>query len=325
MPYAIQFDQPGTADALCWREVPAETPGKGEVLVRQSAIGINYIDIYHRSGLYPLPSYPAIPGLEAAGEVVACGEGVTHFSPGDRVAYARGAVGAYREMRVVPEALLVPLPESIDDITAAAIMLKGLTAHYLLRRTFPVREGHTVLIHAAAGGVGLLFCQWARHLGARVIGTVGNEEKAALARANGCDEAIVYAHEDVAQRVRVLTSGEGVDAVYDSVGQATFMASLDCLKRFGTLVSFGQSSGPVPPFDIALLQQKGSLYLTRPTLLHHTEDKDAYRAAAAELFSMLAQGHLKPRIDRIMSLKEAAEAHRLLEGRKTSGAVVLKV
>ncbi len=323
MPYAIQFDRPGGAEALQWRKTEMPKPGKGEVLLRQTAIGVNFIDIYHRTGLYALPDYPATPGVEAVGIVERCGEGGTKFRPGQRVAYGRGSPGAYAEYRAVPEDILLPLPGNLEDTIAASLLLKGLTAHYLLHRTFSLQSGQRALVHAAAGGVGLLLCQWAKHLGAQVIGTVGTEAKAELARAHGCDEVVFYTRENIAQRVREWTGGAGVDVVYDSVGKATFEASLDCLKPFGMMVSFGQSSGPVPPFDISLLQKKGSLYLTRPTLMHHAEDKVYYREAAQELFGLLANGALKATIDRILPLSRAAEAHRLLESRATSGAIVL--
>jgi NADPH:quinone reductase len=319
---AVRIDSPGGPEALKVTELPVPRPGKGEVLIRQSAIGVNFIDIYHRSGLYKLPSYPAILGLEGAGMVEEAGEG-TAFKPGERVAYCGGPVGAYAQYRVMQEKFLVKLPDAIDERMAASVMLKGMTAQFLLRRTFPVKPGHTVLIHAAAGGVGLIACQWAKLLGATVIGTVGNDEKAALARENGCDHVIVYTRENIAGRVRELTGGQGVDAVYDSVGKATFMDSLDSLKKFGMLVSFGNASGAIPPFEPLLLSQKGSLYLTRPTLLHHIEDTEYYRAGAEELFTLAARGAIKVRAGGSYALEEAAQAQRDLESRKTTGSLLL--
>lgn len=321
---AVFLEQPGGREKLQLQEIALPAPGAGELLLRHTAIGVNFIDIYHRTGLYPLPHYPIILGLEAAGVVEACGEGAKLFRPGERVAYARGPIGGYATHRAIAEKALVKLPDTITDEEAAAVMLKGLTAQYLLRRAYRVEKGHTILIHAAAGGVGLLVCQLASHLGARVIGTVGSAEKAALAKANGCHEVILYREENIAERVRALTGGKGVDVVYDSVGKDTFMASLDCLRKMGMLVSFGQASGTIPPFDMALLQQKGSLFLTRPTLMHYIEERSAYEAAAEELFALPGAGVLTPRIDRVLPLAEAAEAHRLLESRETSGAVILR-
>lgn len=320
---AIVLQATGGVERLLWQEVSVATPGEGEVLLRQTVIGVNFIDIYHRTGLYPLPHYPHGLGMEAAGVVEAVGWGVTEFSPGDRVAYAMGAPGAYAERRVVQAALLVKLPESITDAQAAAGLLKGLTAHYLLRQTFPVKKGDTLLIHAAAGGVGLLLTQWAKHLDATVIGTVSSPAKVALAEENGCAHTILYTREKVSARVRELTNGAGVDAVYDSVGAPTFMDSLDCLKPRGMMVSFGQSGGKVPPFDIGLLSAKGSLFLTRPTLAHYIATPEALRGAAAEVFDLVARGVIIPRIDRALPLRDAAEAHRLLERRATMGAIVL--
>lgn len=323
MPHSILLQSPGGPDHFRWQEVPLPEPGPGQVRLKQEAVGVNFIDVYHRTGLYPLPAYPHGVGMEAAGVVEAVGEGARDFSKGDRVAYAMGGPGAYATHRVVDQSILVPLPASISAQAAAAIMVKGLTAHYLLTGTFKVRRNDAILVHAAAGGVGLMLCQWASHLGATVIGTVGSEEKASLAKANGCAHTILYAKEKVSQKVRELTQGKGVDVVYDSVGQATFMDSLDALKPLGMMVSFGQSSGKVPPFDISLLSQKGSLFLTRPTLNHYVADPARYRAMAKEVFDLAGKGVLKARIDRTLPLKDAAEAHRLLESRKTSGALVL--
>jgi NADPH2:quinone reductase len=325
MPYAIVLESPGDTSRLSWKEAPTPAPASDEVLVRQKAVGVNFIDTYHRTGLYPLPVYPHGLGIEAAGVVEAVGQGAKTFKPGDRVAYAGGTPGAYAELRAMREDLLVPIPAAVDFTVAAAALAKGLTAQYLLKGTYPVQKGDVILMHAAAGGVGLIACQWAKHLGAAVIGTVGDNEKAALAKANGCDHAILYKSEKVSARVRELTGGKGVDVVYDSVGQATFMDSLDCLKPRGMMVSFGQSSGKVEPFDIGLLAQKGSLYITRPTLTHYIAETQAYRRAAAELFDLIGKSVLSIRVDRQLPLKDAAKAHELLEGRATKGSVVLTV
>ncbi len=322
MPHAIVLRAPGGPECLEWQEIPLPTPQAGEVRLRQHAAGLNFIDIYHRTGLYALP-YPAILGMEAAGVVDAVGEGVDQFSPGDRVAYVGHGPGAYATHRVIDATQLVPLPDPVSMETAAGIMLKGLTAQYLLTRSFAVQDGDVVVIHAAAGGVGLLLCQWAKYMGATVIGTVGSEEKAALAVAHGCDFPIVYTHEKVSTRVRAITHGRGADVVYDSVGKDTFMDSLDCLKPLGMMVSFGQASGKIPPFDIGLLASKGSLFLTRPSLTHYISDTATYQAAARHLLSLVASGVLHAHIDRVLPLQEAAQAHQLLESRQTSGAVVL--
>jgi NADPH2:quinone reductase len=265
---------------LRWEEDDPGQPGAGEALVRHEAVGLNFIDVYHRTGTYPLPSLPAIPGMEGAGTVEAVGEGVTEVAAGDRVAYAGLPPGAYAEARLIPAHRLVKVPDAISSQQAAAMMLQGMTARYLLRGCYDVKAGDTILIHAAAGGVGLIVCQWAHHLGATVIGTVGSEAKAELACAYGCDHAILYNEEDFAERTREITGGKGVDVVYDSVGQATFMKSLDCLRPMGIMVSFGQSSGLVPAFDPGLLSAKGSLFLTRPTLMTYTAERDALLAHA---------------------------------------------
>ncbi len=325
MPYAIVLETPGGPERLSWKEAPIPAPASDEVVIRQHAVGVNFIDTYHRTGLYPLPVYPSGLGIEAAGVVESVGQGARTFKPADRVAYAGGAPGAYAELRAIREDLLVKIPEGVDFNIAAAALAKGLTAQYLLKGTYPVQQGDTALIHAAAGGVGLIACQWAKHLGATVIGTVGDDEKATLAKASGCDHVILYKKEKVSARVREITGGKGVDVVYDSVGQATFMDSLDCLKPRGLLVSFGQSSGKVEPFDIGLLAQKGSLYVTRPTLTHYISETPLYRKAAQELFDLIASGVLKIRVDRTLPLKDAAKAHELLEGRATKGSVVLTV
>ncbi|MBI3607502.1 MAG: quinone oxidoreductase [Nitrospirae bacterium] len=323
MPKALVIERTGGPDVLEWRDVPVGAPEPGEALVRHTAIGLNFIDVYHRRGLYSLPSLPAVIGLEAAGRVEAVGSGVTEVSVGDRVAYAGGPTGAYCEARTISAHRLVTLPDTIDDRLAAAMMLKGMTAEYLLRRTFAVKAGDTILFHAAAGGVGSVACQWAKALGARVIGTVGTPEKAALAAAHGCDHVIVTSKEDFAERVWEITKGEGVPVVYDSVGKDTLLRSLDCLKPRGMLVSFGQSSGSVPPLDISILSAKGSLYLTRPTLMTYTASRGDLLASAAALFGVVRSGSVKVEIRQTYPLREAARAHADLEARKTTGSTVL--
>lgn len=290
--------------------------------MRNRAIGVNFVDIYLRSGAYPPPQLPFIPGKEGAGEVVSVGPDVEGFKPGDRVAYAE-ALGAYAEEHNVPARVLVHLPEDIDFETGAAMMLKGLTAQYLLRRTFRVEAGHTLLVHAAAGGVGLILTQWAKHLGAKVIGTVGSPEKAELARANGADYVIDYGKENFATRVLEITEGEGVDVVYDSIGKATFEGSLGSLRPFGHFVSFGAASGSIPPFDITTLAQKGSLYATWPLLPAHLSRREDVLAMSKDLFDVVARGAVNIRVHARLPLAEAAEAHRRLEGRQTTGALVL--
>jgi NADPH2:quinone reductase len=321
MPKAIRVHATGGPEVLSWEEVAVGEPGPGEARVRHTAIGLNFIDTYHRSGLYKLP-LPFTPGQEAAGVIEAVGPGV-ELQVGTRVGYASGPVGAYSEVRVVEAARLVPLPPSVDDRTAAAMMLKGLTAQYLLRQTTTVQRGETIVFHAAAGGVGLIACQWAKHLGATVIGTTGSEEKAKLARAHGCDHVILYGKEDVPARVRELTGGRGVRVVYDGVGKETFAGSLDCLAPRGLLVAFGNASGPVAPFDILSLSSKGSLYLTRPTLNHYVATPEALRAAAAELFQAVGSGAVRIEVAQTFPLKEAAAAHTALAARKTTGSTVL--
>ena len=319
--HAIRFDRTGGPEVLEWREVEVGEPGPGEVLLRQTAIGLNYIDTYHRSGLYPVP-LPSGLGQEAAGVVEKAGPGVD-LKPGERVAYCMGAVGAYAGLRVVDARLCVPLPAAIDDRLAAAAMLQGLTAWYLLTETRRVQPGETILFHAAAGGVGLIACQWAKALGARVIGTVGSRAKAEIARAHGCDEVIVTSEEDIPTRVRDLTRGEGVPVVYDSVGKDTFAASLACLRPRGLMVSFGNASGPVPPVELSRLALGGSLFLTRPTLVHYTGSRPELLRAAAALFAELATGRIKVDVRQTFALADAAEAHRALEGRRTVGSTVL--
>ncbi|HMW16329.1 MAG TPA: quinone oxidoreductase [Accumulibacter sp.] len=322
MPFAIRIERTGGPEVMNWKDLPMAEPAAGEARVRHEAVGLNYIDIYHRSGLYPLP-LPSGLGLEAAGVVEAVGAGVTEVQPGDRVAYAGGPVGAYSQSRCIAADRLLQLPAAISCETGAAMMLQGLTVAYLLRRTYRVQPGEAVLIHAAAGGVGLMACQWAKALGATVIGTAAGEEKAALARAHGCDEVIDYGHEDVAQRVRQLTAGEGVAVVYDGVGKDTFAASLDSLRTCGMLVSFGNASGAVPPFDPLLLSQKGSLFLTRPTLMHYTAKRSDLVALAAELFAVVSAGTVNIRINQRYPLTEVAQAHRDLEARKHTGSTIL--
>ena len=322
MVQAIRFHQTGGPEVLRWESVEVGEPGPGQVRVRHAAVGLNFIDTYHRSGLYPLP-LPSGIGLEAAGVIEAVGEGVTQFSAGDRVAYAGGPVGAYSEARCMPTAPLLKLPEAIDFRTGAAMMLQGLTSAYLLRKTYRVQPGDVVLIHAAAGGVGLIACQWAKALGATVIGTTSSEEKAALARAHGADHIIFYNREDVARRVREIAGGEGVAVVYDGVGKDTFMGSLDSLRTRGMMVSFGNASGPVPPFDPLLLSQKGSIFITRPTLMHHTAKREELEELGGELFAMVTAGKVKIEVNQTYALKDAAQAHIDLEARKTTGSTVL--
>jgi NADPH2:quinone reductase len=320
--HAIRIHQPGGPEVMVWEDVEIGAPAAGQVLLRHSAVGLNYIDVYHRSGLYPAP-LPFTPGLEGAGIIEAVGDGVTEFKPGDRVAYANPPLGAYAEKRLMPADRLVKLPDGISEPKAAAMMLQGMTAQYLLRRTYPVQAGDTILIHAAAGGVGLLVCQWAKHLGATVIGTVGSEEKAALAKAHGCDHPILYKSEDFVARVREITNGEGVPVVYDSVGKDTFLKSLDCLRPLGMMVSFGQSSGKVEPLDTGLLAAKGSLFLTRPSLMAYTAKRSDLVASAAELFEVVQKNVVKVEVNQTYALMDAAQAHSDLEARKTTGSTLL--
>ena len=319
----IRFYETGGPEVLKWEPVETKRPGTDEVLVRHRAVGLNFIDIYHRTGLYPIGDLPAVPGLEAAGVVEAVGEGVDQLAPGDRVAYAGVPPGAYAEARVIPAHRLVKLPEAISFETAAAAMLQGMTARYLLKGCYAVKPGDTILIHAASGGVGSIVCQWAKHLGATVIGTVGSSEKATKAKQNGCDHPILYKDADFAVEVAHITAGNKVDVVYDSVGQDTFSKSLDCIRPMGTLVSFGQSSGPVSPLDIGLLAQKGSLFLTRPSLMTYTEKREDLETHAEDLFEVLQSGAVKIEISRTFPLKEAAGAHRVIESRKTTGSCLL--
>lgn len=322
MPKAIRIHQTGGPEVLKWEDVNVGEPGPGQARVRHTAIGVNFIDTYHRSGLYPIP-IPGGIGSEGTGVVEAVGPGVTFVRPGDRVAYAGGPPGSYAEVRVMPADRLVKVPDGISDQQAAAMMLKGMTVQYLIRRTHRVQPGEPVLFHAAAGGVGLIACQWLKALGAIVIGTVGSDEKAALAKAHGCDHPIVYTREDFPKRVRELTGGQGVPVVYDSVGKSTFPASLDCLRPMGLFVSFGNSSGPVPPVELGILAPKGSLYVTRPTLATYTATRADLEATAGELFDVVRSGKVKIEIRHTYPLKDAAQVHRDLEGRKTTGSVVM--
>ncbi|QSA96916.1 quinone oxidoreductase [Methylococcus sp. EFPC2] len=324
MPYAIRFHRTGGPDVLRWEETALAEPADHEARIRHQAIGLNFIDIYHRSGLYPVP-LPSGLGLEGAGIVEAVGSAVTGLQPGDRVAYAGGSLGAYAEVRNIPADRLVKLPDAIAFETAAAMMLKGLTAQYLLRRTYRVQAGDTVLIHAAAGGVGLILCQWAKALGATVIGTVGTDEKAALARAHGCDHAIVYGREDFAARVREITGGRGVPVVYDSVGKDTFFGSLDCLRPLGLMVSYGNASGPVPPFELLELSKRGSLFLTRPTLASYAAERGDLLQMAGELFEVVTTGKVRIEVKQTYALRDAALAHADLAARKTTGSTVFTV
>lgn len=321
MPFAIRIHETGGPEVLRWEAVEPGKPGPGEVLVRNTAVGLNYIDAYHRSGLYPVP-LPATLGMEGAGVVEAVGPGVKEFKSGDRVAYAQ-PIGAYAEVCLRPAERLVKIPAGVDDATAAAMMLKGLTAQYLLRRTYRVKQDDTILVHAAAGGVGQILSQWGKYLGATVIGTVGSEEKAALAKKAGCRHVIVLSKENFSERVRALTKGQGVPVVYDGIGRDTFEGSLDCLQPLGMMVSYGNASGPVPPFNPALLSQKGSLFLTRPTLMTYVAKREDLVKAARELFAVVKSGEVKIRINQTYPLREAARAHRDLEGRRTTGSTVL--
>ncbi len=319
---AIRVHRHGGPEVLSYEEVAIDRPGPGQVHVRNRALGLNFVDVYFRSGAYAPPSLPFIPGNEGAGEVISVGEGVEDFRPGDRVAYV-DTLGSYAQERLVPAHFLVHLPDAIAFETGAAMMLKGLTAQALLRRSFRVEAGQTILMHAAAGGVGLMLTQWARHLGTTMIGTVGSPEKAKLARLNGCDHVIDYSREDFVARVREITNGEGCHVVYDGVGKATFPGSLDCLRPLGTFVSFGSSSGPIEPFDITLLMKKGSLYATWQLLFTHLARREDVLAMSRELFDMVTGGAVKVPVHARLPLAEAAEAHRRLEARETTGATVL--
>ena len=319
---AIRFHETGGPEVLRMDEVGLSSPGPGEIRVRHTAIGLNYIDTYHRSGLYPLP-LPSGIGMEAAGVVEEAGSGVSGLAVGDRVAYASPPPGSYSEARLIAAANVVRIPDAVSDHDAAAMMLKGLTTQYLIRQIYRVGPDDTILVHAAAGGVGLILCQWASSLGATVIGTVGSPEKAELARANGCDHPILYRDEDFVARVREITGGEGLPVVYDSIGRDTFPASLDCLRQRGTFVSFGQASGPIPPVDLGVFAQKGSLFFTRPTLFNYAGTPESLRAMSEDLFAAVSSGAVKISIDQTFPLADARAAHEALEGRRTTGSTVL--
>jgi NADPH2:quinone reductase len=324
MPHAIRFHETGGPDVLVWEEIEVGNPGPGEARVRHTAVGLNYVDIYVRRGLYPAP-LPSGLGTEAAGVVEAVGPGVSEPRPGDRVAYAVGPLGAYSEMRIMPADRLVVLPNGISDVQAAAMMLKGLTAQYLIRQIHRVTAGDVILFHAAAGGVGLIACQWAKSLGAAVIGTVGSEAKAKVAQAHGCDHPIIYTREDFVARVAEIIEAEKLPVVYDSVGKDTFMKSLDCLRPKGLIVSFGQSSGPVGPVDLGIFAQKGSLFFTRPTLNTYAAKRADLLAMAQDLFAIVLSGAVRILVNQTYPLKDAARAHRDLEERRTVGSTVLIV
>lgn len=323
--HAIRIHAHGDASAMQWQEIDLPAPGPGEAQIRHRAVGLNFIDVYHRTGLYPLPKLPAVLGMEGAGVVEAIGDGVTEVKVGERVAYAAGPPGSYAEARNLRADRLVSLPDNISDVQAAAMMLQGMTAEYLLRRTYPVKADDTILFHAAAGGVGLIACQWASHIGATVIGTVGNDDKATLARAHGCSHPIVYGRENFVDRVREITGGAGLPVVYDSVGKDTFMGSLDCLRPRGLMVSFGQSSGKVPPLDLGVLSAKGSLFITRPQLAGYATLRQELVQSAKALFEVVASGAVRIEVNQTFPLRDAAEAHRALEARKTTGSTVLVV
>jgi NADPH2:quinone reductase len=323
MPHAIRIHKTGGPGVLQWENVEVGEPGPGQIKLRQQTAGLNFIDVYHRSGLYK-QDLPFTPGVEGAGVVEAVGPEVDHVSPGDRVAYA-GPLGGYAEERLIDADRVVKLPDSIDAEQAAAMMLQGMTAQMLLRSVFPVAEGDTILIHAAAGGVGLMMCQWASALGATVIGTVGTEEKAELARAHGCAHPIVYSRQDFVAEVQRITDGEKLPVVYDSVGRDTFLKSLDCVKVRGLMVSFGNASGPPEPIPPNLLAQKGSIYLTRPTLYNYVTSRQQLEQSAGELFEIVGSGKVKVEVQQRFALQDAAEAHRALQERKTTGSTILTI
>lgn len=325
MPKAMKIYKVGSPEVMQWEDHDPGNPGEGQVLLRHTAVGLNFIDVYFRKGVYPAPQFPFINGLEGAGVVEELGPGVSDLSVGDRVAYAAPPLGAYSEVRVMPAEKLVKVPDGISDETAAAMMLKGLTTQYLLRQVHKVGPNSKILFHAAAGGVGLIACQWAKHLGATVIGTVGSDEKAELAKQHGCDHPIVYTREDFVERVKEITNGEGVDCVYDSVGQATFDKSLDCLRRLGLMVSFGQSSGEVTNLNPVVLRAKGSLFLTRPTLMDYTATRESLVNMSNEMFGLVESGIVSIRINQRYALADAVQAHSDLEARKTHGSTVFNV
>jgi NADPH2:quinone reductase len=319
----VRIHEYGGPEVLRIESIGVGEPGPGEVRVRHTAIGLNFIDIHHRTGRYPSPGFPVTLGMEAAGVVEAVGEGVTEVGPGDRVAYAGETPGADCQLRIMAPRRLVRLPDWLDDETAAAVMLKGLTANYLLRGAYPVRAGETVLVHAAAGGIGLIMCQWARHLGATVIGTVSTDEKAALAREHGCEHAIVYTREDVVAKVREISGGQGLPVVYDGVGGSTFESSLSCLRRRGMLVSYGTAGGPIPPFDLFRLNRMGSLYVTSAGLADYIHERDELLTRADEMFEVVRTGAVRIRVQQRYALADVVRAHRDLEARRTVGSSIL--
>ncbi len=319
---AIRIHAYGGPEQMRWEAVDVPAPGQGEVRVKHHAVGLNYIDVYHRSGVYPLAGLPAVIGMEGAGEVTAVGPGVSEFKAGDRVAYAN-PIGSYAEERVIPAARIVKVPDAIPYKTAATMMLQGMTVRYLFRDTYKVGPETVMLFHAAAGGVGLIACQWAKAIGATIIGTVGSDEKAALAKARGCTHVINYRTENFVERVKEITGGKGVDVCYDSIGKDTFPASLDCIRTRGLWVSFGNASGKVEGFDVGLLGAKGALYATRPSLFTYTAVREELVANANDLFDMVTSGKVTIDVNHTYPLAEAAQAHRDLEARKTTGSVVL--
>lgn len=323
MPKAIVVEETGSPSVMKWRDVEVGRPAKGEVTVRARAIGVNFIDIYQRSGLYPMP-LPFTPGGEMCGEIEAVGAGVSGFKIGDRVATGTAGSGCYAEIRNIDAGKLVKVPREISDDTAAAMMLQGMTVQFLIRQVYKVSKGDTILVHAAAGGVGLILCQWAKALGATVIGTVGSPGKARLAKAHGCDYPIIYSRENFVDRVRKITKGAMVPVVYDSIGKGTFPASLDCLQQRGLFVTFGNASGPIPPFDPAILMQKGSLVMTRPTLFHFADTPEKMRKMAGDVMKMIKSGDVKIEVNHKYSLREAGRAHRDLAARKTTGSIILE-
>ena len=323
MSKAVRIHAQGGPEVLVYEDVEVGDPGPGEIRIKQTAIGLNFIDVYHRSGLYPMTDFPLAIGMEAAGVVDALGDGVSGLQAGDRIAYAAPPIGAYAEVRLMPADRVIKLPDEISDQTAAAMMLQGMTVEYLIRRTYEVQSGETVLFHAVAGGVGSIACQWLKHLGATVIGTVGSPEKAELARAHGCDHPINYRQENFTEKVRELTGGAGVPVVYDSIGKDTWEASLDCLQPRGLMVTFGNASGPVDAVNLGILAQKGSLYVTRPTLMTYTASRADLEASAKALFEVVLSGAVKIEVHQTYPLAEAAQAHRDLEARKTTGSTIL--
>lgn len=322
MVHAIRIHETGGPEVLRWEEVEVGDPGPGQVRIRHTAVGLNFVDTYQRSGLYPL-ALPAILGNEGAGVVEAVGPEVTTLKPGDRVGYAPGPVGSYSQARLIAADRLIPLPDWIEDRQAAAMLLQGMTAQVLLRQAYPVKPGDPILVHAAAGGVGQILCQWGKHLGATVIGTVSTDEKAERARAKGCDHVIVYSRDSFVERVKAITGGQGVPVVYDGVGRTTFMDGLDCLRSRGLMVLYGQASGPVPPLDLQVLAQKGSLFVTRPTLFNYTAKREELMAAAADLFEVVRAGSVTIDVGQTFPLERTADAHRALEARQTTGSTVL--